>query len=115
MSLQELIKDAAECADEVTFRNGYSGRGMYGKKCVGIVGTMINCMAVIAEVIKTCKDDEDFDEAVDTLLQFTTDNMGWDVIVYWEELEDISLDDEVGDGLSDAEADDLLLSERDDY
>jgi len=115
MSLQALIKDAAECADEVSFYNGYSGRCMYGRRCIGITGSMLNCMAVIGEVIKSMKDDEDFEDAVDTLLNFSTDGMGLDIIVYWRELEDISLDDEVGDGLSDAEADELLLSELDDY
>jgi hypothetical protein len=32
-----------------------------------------------------------------------------------EEEDDEDLDDEIGDGLTDAEADELLLSERDDY
>lgn len=97
----ELIRDMVDQANgddgPVHFRAGYSGRGMYGMRCVGIVGSMRACMRVIAEVIKweldSVPDSSDpgryaaqreVERLVDTLLAFDTDSMGRsDVILYW--------------------------------
>lgn len=107
-TLQERIKDAAENSN-VSFRNSYSGRGMYGKSCVGIVSSHDACMSIISQIIREDADeliDSAFDaenddraiinimrhewhENVYTLLRFSTDSMGHDVIFYWPELESI--------------------------
>ena len=55
LSVQEALRKACEDvgdSDIVSFRNTYSGRGMYGRQCVGIVGTMAECQLVIAQVVK---------------------------------------------------------------
>jgi hypothetical protein len=113
MSLQEDFKDACESSGEVTFRNNYSGRGMYGRQCIGIVGDIVACQLVIAQVIKDLgwrisrvskesidpdysASPEDLDETmqdyelkVEHILQFRQDDMGLNVILYWPNLEPI--------------------------
>ncbi len=82
--------------DEVSFRNDYSGRGMYGKSCVGITGSKSGCMQIIAEVIKASVNDTEMtvEEVVDMLLNFEQDSMGLDVILYWPDLEPLEADSE---------------------
>lgn len=111
MSLQKMLFEACEeMGGDVTFHNTYSGRGMYGHKCVGVSGSHANCMAVIRSVITDAGDayanaaldikQEDGDDkydvageffrnAVETLLIHDRDNMGRDMIIYWPDLETI--------------------------
>jgi len=100
MNLQQKLKDACAYHENARFRNNYSGRAMYGKRCVGIVGSYGECMAVIAKVIIDSRaelsrvqmgsSEEEctrlFTEAVYTLLNYTQDNMGLDIILYWPSL-----------------------------
>ena len=97
-------------AEQIDTGRSYSGRGMMGKQCFGIVGEMSECMRAIALVINAMVD-ECFDEARDvddaseadlqqmdkhqsevqdwikTLLKFETDSMGYrDVIMYWKNI-----------------------------
>ena len=85
MSTQELLEAACHDHSIVVFHNNYSGRGMFGRTCVGIVGSMSDCMCVIASVIKEAASDRDIslDYTVDTLLDFSQDSMGRDVILFW--------------------------------
>lgn len=65
----EVIEDvASEIGGEV--RYDYSGRGMYGKTCVGIVGD--DATEIIEET------------SARGLRGSRTDGMGRQVIVYWE-------------------------------
>ena len=90
-TLQQLLKSACEDSGEVNFRNTYSGRGMYGRQCVGITGSRDDCMRVIASVI--CElhnmDNSAFEEEVEELLGSDQDSMGYDIILYWPQLESI--------------------------
>ena len=106
-SIQQLLKDACEQSEDseydVSFRNDYSGRGMYGRNCVGIVGSETGCLKLIAEVLKGAREelksvqpgsaewenDQLFGEMVDTLMNFDRDSMGRSVILYWPQLESI--------------------------
>lgn len=115
-SVQQLLKDAADQSDgQVMFTNDYSGRGMYGRSCVGIVGGRHACQEVIAAVLNemtaqllqvACDSNGIDREMVDArnlcntvqsntsiLMYFTIDNMGHDVIMYWEQLEPLPDDD----------------------
>jgi Asp/Glu/hydantoin racemase len=113
-SLQTLLKEACEDAGEdfASYRNDYSGRGMYGARCVGITGTMSECQLIIAQVIKNMSmvlsttacdatdpavihvtsDDladteNEFDKAITQIMNFSQDSMGMGgVILYWEGL-----------------------------
>ncbi len=128
-SIQKMLKDACEDIGEVSFRNDYSGRGMYGRKCVGITGSRSDCQRVIGAVLQQMTQ-ELFDTAIDSsegeeqaaydlndvvqenidkLMQQSMDSMGLDVIVYFERLAPLT-DDELSeeDGLpTDAQFDDM--------
>lgn len=105
MNLQQLIQDACRQTEdseyEVHFRNTYSGRGMYGSQCIGITGSHKACLQVIGQVIKNAYEDtsEEVDPgaAIDTLLEFNQDSMGYDVILYWPHLPSIDSAEELSD------------------
>lgn len=108
--LAQLIRDAVEQygdEDAVSFRNGYSGRGMFGRGCVGIVGDRHTCMDIIAQVIKDAHlqsasdDDIEFDSVVDTILDYSQDNMGMDIIIYWSQIPAIEDREPENDGQPD--------------
>lgn len=92
-SLAQLIQEIAENGDDDTrFRADYSGRGMYGRQCVGIVGDSTCLQQVIAQVIKDAHRqsddlDLDFDDVVDALLDYSEDSMGRDRIFYWPSIQ----------------------------
>lgn len=109
-SVQSLIKQVCAEFEDVQFRVEYSGRGMHGRNCIGIVGSHREVKKVIAEVIKqatnnmfsTSIDAESEEELraahdendavallIDEILDFDTDSMGHDVILYWSDLEPI--------------------------
>lgn len=95
MALETACNDSGETG----FRDDYSGRGMYGDSCVGITGSLSDCMRVIAYVIQALTDelenaDEDnrfaarrlFDNQIEALMNFSQDSMGRDLILYWSDL-----------------------------
>lgn len=87
-----LIKMIVEnTGGDVEFRNSYGGRSMYGNRCIGIVGSHSDCMAVVGEVIKEChdRDIDFFGSVIDTLMDFDRDSMGRDTIYYWQDIEAI--------------------------
>ena len=98
--LLEVVEDGFE---DVSFRKDYSGRGMYGRNCVGISGSMGDCQAAIAEAIIQAgidsqtvqlgssreETDEFFRQSVRTLLDYNEDSMGRGVILYWPNLQHI--------------------------
>jgi rubredoxin len=95
-ALRDMIEQIGGGDDpDVQIRNSYSGRGMYGRACPGITGSHKGCMEVIAEVIKEAHRDvvydvgsgPDFERLVDALLNYSTDSMGLDIILYWPRLE----------------------------
>ena len=74
----------------------YSGRGMYGKQCVGVVGGsaqlvvfLLRCVPKIdqkfsIDVIEYADGRNDYDvEFSDEWLNMKTDSMGRDTIYYW--------------------------------
>lgn len=116
--LQHQLRDACKTYPEfdVQFREDYSGRGMYGRRCVGIVGRPTECRAILARVICDLREDlktvqmgsseeesdRVFQEAVDTLLDYATDSMGMGgQIFYWSELEPWPEEEPAHDGQPD--------------
>lgn len=90
--LQNLIREIVEQGENVNFRNSYSGRCMYGRSCIGITGSFRACMDIVGEVIKELHNDSEedhFDEKVEKLMRMSSDSMGYDMIIYWEDLESI--------------------------
>ena len=74
------IIDAAENAG-LELRTGYSGRGMYGKTCIGVVGYVSDLIAFVLEVAEW-----DRELAQDELTQVSSDGMGTSTIYYWPRL-----------------------------
>jgi hypothetical protein len=83
----ELTDEQVDLLEEAAWNNGnegdvrydYSGRGMYGKKCVGLdvpsVRTAVKTLVALAE--------SDSDLASDLAGAWTQDSMGLGVIVYF--------------------------------
>lgn len=97
-TLGHIIKECAYQLD-IDHRDDYSGRGMYGARCVGIVGSPRDLNTVLKEVIKILAYDMTelmiadpdatpiaFEKAIDELFKYRTDHMGMDMIFYWPNL-----------------------------
>ena len=70
--------------DEI--RSDYSGRGMFGKSCVGVVvSSMGDFVSGVVNLVQDVAEDSDHPlaEMVPQLKRMSTDNMGYDTIVYW--------------------------------
>lgn len=114
-SLYDLICNAAEGSDEqVTVRKAYSGRGMYGSTCVGIVCSNATvAQQVISSIIADmfsemhsatidAESEEEMRESYSmlneattcssALLEYSWDSMGRAVIIYWPHI--VAEDDE---------------------
>ncbi len=88
----ELLEEISQEVDG-SFRTDYSGRGMYGKSCVGIVAHSL--LALGAAISRLVEDEELREELVSNSL---TDSMGYDTIVYWPRVTSSDADeDEDGD------------------
>jgi hypothetical protein len=74
--LQESAVDAG-----MTFYSDYSGRGMFGKTCVGVAGTVDEFVSFILLIA-----DNDRDLA-NELVYLVTDNMGFDRIYYFPSMQ----------------------------
>lgn len=101
-----------EGADEGKFASlmerGYSGRGMYGRQCPAISGSWAACQQFIAlaingEIEQVIQDAADADGVEDSqrfrelegktndfvrkVLDFSTDQLGYDIVLYWPQQE----------------------------
>ena len=91
----KIIRDAVSNNDAVLTAEvrSYSGRGMYGKECIGVtvevLGDLVTLGAAIAYEIAIAGDgSETVDEAIEDLigdgeLAPAVDNMGMSYIAYW--------------------------------
>jgi hypothetical protein len=73
----ELIEELSFDFDVAKLRT-YSGRGMYGKVCMGLVGGAGDLVNFVLEVAQTR--DFDFAQELDNV---STDSMAFDTIFYW--------------------------------
>lgn len=92
--IANIIQTMCENNGYVSFEKSYSGRGMYGSRCIGITGSRDDCQSVIASVItELAYGDGDnhrplprdqFDQYVQELMSYSTDSMGRGyTIFYW--------------------------------
>lgn len=87
--------DYREDDDLGVFRT-YSGRGMYGKQCVGIVVSGGGATFELAFGLSAWVQQADVDfELGEAFKRPLTDSMGYDIIVYWPSIEVV--DDEDGE------------------
>jgi hypothetical protein len=68
----EIINKARELGLEI--RSDYSGRGMFGATCLGVVGATHDLDALMSEIKGSAEG-------------LKKDNMGLDYIYYWPEIE----------------------------
>ncbi len=68
---------------EAQIRFNYSGRGMYGKECVGFITNMSVAVFCMKLAIILCQNHNQSILAVDLANNVKTDNMGKDTIVYF--------------------------------
>jgi hypothetical protein len=87
---RQIIVDALEKADQLdddtrledVLREDYSGRGMFGDRCFGIVGALDAFGLVLVELTE----DGHGELARNMASNVRTDNMGYEAIYYWPEL-----------------------------
>lgn len=94
-SIIEFIEEVAEEGQGRSFRGAYSGRGMFGRECVGVVcpnpiDVVIGITENIAiELFENSGDEnpelerEQAEEIFASLKECHIDNMGHDKIIYW--------------------------------
>lgn len=83
----QAIKQFAE-ENNYSFREGYSGRGMYGKECVGVRIDGVDPTSVAMDLLLWITDNYDVDthDAIRALQNVRTDDMGRGTIVYWPDI-----------------------------
>lgn len=104
----EIMREVIAQMEGVSECPHYSGRGMYGRDCFAISGTIAQCQMAIGEALKL-DSQEVFDEAcvcgesdeemakrdahlsqhhknIEALVDFSWDNMGHDIVFYWKSL-----------------------------
>lgn len=80
MSLKEVLIDFCE-SNELEYRMDYSGRGMFGRKCFGVVcDDPLSIAIMLADAIR---DTECFVGAYDELGTPRMDSMGLSSILYF--------------------------------
>lgn len=83
----EIVREALDNAglDYSAFRFDYSGRGMYGDNCIGLVGSDGDAIKFCAYLAKALDAAEvlDFDSAIEDLANARSDSMGLSGITYW--------------------------------
>lgn len=88
-STSKAIKDAVEGSGlELEFRNNYSGRGMFGNRCVGVVGDRSDLMSLLATLGYGGRLTDEQSRWVVQNAHF--DGMGRNDIMYWEDLPPIA-------------------------
>lgn len=97
-NLASIIEDAADAVDG-TFTSDYSGRGMYGKDCVGVVFEDTGGLVAMGAQIAWCvadRADYSFDmsgvfdameDVISDLQNMRMDTMGTGIIVYWPNIQ----------------------------
>lgn len=119
--LQELLQEFADQKSDGLEVREYCGRGMYGKLCLAITGNIHTCRRAVAYAISALHQDLiaqyeeeverfdrnasdmpafepeiDFEAFVQKVLDFRQDQMGHDVVFYWQDMEYVESSDEDG-------------------
>lgn len=80
MSLENVLIDFCE-SNEFEYRTDYSGRGMYGKQCFGIICDYpLDIIVILVDVIRDC---EEFENAFEISGSPKIDSMGLSQILYF--------------------------------
>lgn len=83
MTIEEAIRNYVSEYEEYEIYENYSGRGMFGRKCLGVVVKQgYSFMDFIINLTRYL-DDNDVEDADFKLEGTTYDNLGLDTIVYF--------------------------------
>lgn len=83
MTVEEAIKSYVDKNESYEIYEGYSGRGMFGKTCLGVVVKQGYSFMDFLMKLTKYMDDNNVDD-VDFKLEGTTyDNLGLDTVVYF--------------------------------
>lgn len=85
--LQDIIKDTYKVTE-------YSGRGMFGKTCLGVQIEGMNKLGSLLATIIGKIDDSNRVAVVEEICSITTDSLGKGIIVYFPRVEFCKSDDE---------------------
>lgn len=80
--IKMLIEDFCECTDGCSFFSDYSGRFMYGARCVGVVCSEVSYTDILVLLCDYLRDN-DVESASEALGSVCVDNLGLDMIVYF--------------------------------
>jgi hypothetical protein len=93
LSMKHIIQDLCEAIVDSEDVRSYSGRGMYGEKCLGVVVKNPNQflfeLGVRVGEFKASQrlDMKELDCDIPKRLRIETDNMGMDMIVYFPKIQ----------------------------
>jgi hypothetical protein len=87
MTLADKIKLACKSSGELIYIPSYSGRGMYGDRCVAVSGAKSAIEELLRELIRQeilyNDNREEAEDTVQSLLARSTDSMGRGTVHYW--------------------------------
>lgn len=85
--ITSLIKEFCESNEECRYHQGYSGRGMFGRQCIGIVVEG----DVFKQIVRLCDflHENGIDSAEDALGTICIDSFGMGKIIYFLNLHEI--------------------------
>lgn len=85
-NLRAWLNERDVDADSIDFRHNYSGRGMYGRTCFGVVCGRAQTAAVQIALYTLMAQDIGEEEALGVVMNGSQDSMGYDTIIYWGEI-----------------------------
>ena len=85
-NLRAWLNERDVDADSLEFRHNYSGRGMYGRTCFGVVGSSSRIAAAQIALYTLMAQDISEEDALGVIMNSSRDSMGYDSIVYWTEI-----------------------------
>lgn len=83
MTVEEAIKNFINESEQYELYEGYSGRGMFGRSCLGVVVKQGYSFMEFIINLTRYMDDNDVDDVDFKLEGATYDNLGLDTIVYF--------------------------------
>lgn len=87
----ELLDLAEE--EDITIYPDYSGRGMFGRQCIGVVGSPSDLVRFITDVIPRIESsDDELGAQASAWLYLQKDDMGLDSIFYWPNIQAVNVD-----------------------
>jgi len=88
-SISDILESATNIFAGRCRVRSYSGKGMNGKLCLGIIGRPKELKKALADVFKTATRNPhvvDPADVIDTFMNYSEDDMGLDKVYYWPKI-----------------------------